>query len=376
MFRVEMLPAGHGDSLVIAYGTEAAPRYVLIDGGPFYTYNGNTLVERAALSRRVQQLITEGHPIELLVVTHVDGDHIEGIVRLLGSWPDGLKVDDVWFNAWRHLAPTEDDLLGPVQGEMLSAVIQKRGLTWNTGAGDKAVAVRPSAKFAPICLPGGLELTILSPTFETLGRLRTAWQAEVTKAGLHPGEPEAALERLKSDKRLKPDEEDDLLGEKAPDVESLAASPFDGDASEANGSSIAFIAEYKGSRCLFGADAHPDVLERSLRDLLAARGEQRLRLDALKVPHHGSKNNLSASLLSLVDCPRYLISTNGAVFHHPDQEAVARILLHGGRRPTLFFNYLSERNRMWDDTDLKDRYGYRAVYGSGDRGGLAIDLQE
>jgi hypothetical protein len=374
VFRIEMLPAGHGDSLLITYGAPPTPHLVLIDGGPYYTYNGKTISERAALTNRVRQLIDAGQSLELLVITHVDGDHIEGVVKLLGDWPSGLEIGGVWFNAWRHLAPDPGDLLGPIQGEMLSALIQRRKLAWNAEFGGKAVAMHSHEPFRPMFLSGGLQLTLLSPTPAKLADLRTTWQAEVTKAGLNPDAPDEALKRLITDRRLKPTQPEDLLGDNKPDIVQLAGASFSGDKSDANGTSIAFIAEFEGHRCLFAGDAHPTVLESSIRRLLDERHDSQLTLDAFKVPHHGSQNNLSRELLELLDCPRYLISTNGDVFHHPDQEAIARIVRYGGAHPTLYFNYRSDENKIWDEADLKANYRYEAVFGTGSGVGLALDL--
>lgn len=373
MFRIEMLPAGHGDSLLVAYGEQAAPHHMLIDGGPYYTYSGGAFVARTTLSERVQKLIEAGYPLDLLVITHIDADHIEGVMKLLANWPKNLKIEEVWFNAWRHLKQDPGDLLGPVQGEMLSALIQKRGLGWNQGLSGKAIAVMPDKTLRPIELPGGMQLTLLSPTPVELAALRRTWETELRTAGLDPDSPEAALARLKKDQRLRPDDIDDLLGERRLDVEALAEESFESDTSPANGTSIAFIAEFAGKRCLFAGDAHPTVLEASIRQWLHERSESRLRLDAFKLPHHGSKSNLSLELLELVECKRYLVSTNGRYFGHPDEEALARVVVRGGE-PVLCFNYRADKSAAWDDAGLKEDYGYQTVYGDERDGGLIVEL--
>jgi hypothetical protein len=98
---------------------------------------------------------------------------------------------------------------------------------------------------------------------------------------------------------------------------------------------------------------------------LAERNQKSLRLDAFKISHHGSKNNTSAKLLSLVDCRRFLISTNGSRHGHPDQEAIARIVYrnHQNTEPTeLYFNYRTTRNSVWDDDDLRYEWNYQVHY--------------
>ena len=123
-----------------------------------------------------------------------------------------------------------------------------------------------------------------------------------------------------------------------------------------NGTSIAVLAEFRGAAALLSADAHAPVLAGSIRSLLKKRRGERLKLDAFKVSHHASQNNLSTELLELLDCPRYLVSTNGEHFCHPDREAVARIIKYGGARPSLYFNYRSKYNDVWVRPDLQEQY--------------------
>jgi len=373
MFSIEMLPAGHGDALLVAYGDQraaASPRYVLIDGGPYYAFRNDRLLANKALSKRMERLAAQGAGLELLVNTHVDADHIEGVVKLLGNAPPGLQVGDVWFNAWRHLRPDVVDMLGPVHGEMLSALIGQKRLSWNGAFGGQRVAATEEGALPTTTLPGGLRITLLSPRPADLAAMADTWEGELRQAGLDPDAPHAALLRLRESDRLRPE---DLRGAAKPDVEALGEAPFQADESPANGSSIAFVAEFEGKRCLFAGDARPDVLEESLRRLARQWGERRLRLDALKVAHHGSGHNLTRALLEMVSCPRYLISTNGRYFGHPDPAAVARIILYSSKAPRLCFNYRTPQNAVWDDPALKADYGYDTVYPQG-RPGLVVAL--
>jgi hypothetical protein len=253
---------------------------------------------------------------------------------------------------------------------MLSALIQERNLPWNVAFDGEAVMVRPDQVLPSITLPGGLKLTLLSPTPDRLADLRKTWASSVRRSGLDPDSPDEALERLKRTP-LRPD---DLLGEPKPDVHELAAEPFHSDSSAANGSSIAFLAEFEDRRCLFAGDAHPPVLEASVRRLLNSDGGARLQLDVFKVPHHGSSHNLSPELLDMVACDQYLISTSGRYFSHPARETIARIIDRGGDNPTLCFNYRSHANEIWDDFGLKGEHGYQTRYPNGQGQALLIEL--
>jgi beta-lactamase superfamily II metal-dependent hydrolase len=192
----------------------------------------------------------------------------------------------------------------------------------------------------------------------------------VRRAGLEPGIAKAALEKLTETKRLHAL----TLGDERVNVRELARSTSDPDRALANGSSIAFLAEWEGRSVLFGADAHPDVLGAGIGRLLVERGLESLRLDAFKLPHHGSAANLTADLLRLVRCRRYLVSTNGDVFHHPDVEAIARVIVNGGDDPALLFNYRSEQTQLWDDRRMMREYGYSVEYADPTSEGLAVEI--
>jgi beta-lactamase superfamily II metal-dependent hydrolase len=159
------------------------------------------------------------------------------------------------------------------------------------------------------------------------------------------------------------------------DIDELASQPFTPDRAKPNGTSIAILAKYRGRCVLLAADAHPDRLVESLRPLAAAEG-RRLRLDALKLPHHGSEYNVSFELLDLVSCPRYLISTNGSYFDHPDAMAIARVIKHGGDHPELIFNYRSDETLRWNNSRWQQRFGYRTTYPSPTENGTqVVDLK-
>lgn len=378
--RIEMLAALHGDCLLVEYGDIRRTRRILIDSGPVGAY--------AALRGRLERLPKGDRRFELIVLSHVDTDHIEGLIKLFANprpWP--FVVKDVWFNGWRHLEQAHG-LLGGRQGEFFSALLARRldEGCWNGAFKGQAVVVRDADALPEHVLPGGLKLTLLSPTLAKLERMREAWRKDLGDA-IDPGDLEAAWALLGQQKKYLPGK--GLLGSSA-QLDALIEKQSRPDDAAANGSSIAFLAEYAGNAgmagsgnemmpggksrsCLFLADAHPDAICASVKRLLQARGLARLRVDAVKVAHHGSKANTTDELMSLIESPRFLFSTNGQQFGHPDEEAVGRVIGRSSHpSPTLYFNYLSEHNRVWQER--QEQFGYKAVFNDGSGSPMVIAL--
>src|SRR5687767_2317245 len=83
VYKIELLPAAHGDALWIEYGNSRDPVRILIDGGPAHTYERG-LRARFQRLRSLDRAAGRGDSrIDLFVVTHIDCDHIDGAVLLL-----------------------------------------------------------------------------------------------------------------------------------------------------------------------------------------------------------------------------------------------------------------------------------------------------
>lgn len=126
---------------------------------------------------------------------------------------------------------------------------------------------------------------------------------------------------------------------------------------------------------MLAADAFPTALAPALRSLACERGEEgALQVDVFKLNHHGCRANVTQDLLAAVQADYYIVSTNGAVFQHPNEEAIARVILHGGSRPKILFNYANERTQRWADSALLERYGYQVGVLSDTVGGIVLEL--
>ncbi|MEZ4685510.1 MAG: MBL fold metallo-hydrolase [Bacteroidia bacterium] len=312
------LPANSGDALVLQFkGDDGKNHFIWVDGG---------LVKSYEQTRMVMEAIT-GHDedIDLLVVTHVDQDHIGGILAFAAD-PEAPheRVKRYWFNASRNLAQffntrhhpdrelaiPQQGLRSIDQGIKLESFLQKEN-KWHS---------EPVMRFSMANLHG-LDVYVLGPDEEDLRQLAERWSDEMQDnardRSIDWGEP------------------------KRESLEALAQKPFEEDDSRPNASSIVLALEYEGFRILLPGDAHPSDLVASLGALGYSK-ESPVVLDAFKLSHHGSKASLSPELLDLIDCKNYLISTDGSRHGLPHREALARIIMHPRNRQrgtTFYFNY-------------------------------------
>ena len=90
-----MLPAASGDCIYLEFPD--SDFRMLIDGGYAKTY-------QKYLKKFLLKLAAEGKRLNLIVVTHIDDDHISGIRALLKENGDSrnpkiIEIDEIWFNS-------------------------------------------------------------------------------------------------------------------------------------------------------------------------------------------------------------------------------------------------------------------------------------
>ncbi len=335
---VELLRGAYGDALWIECARAGRPWRMVVDGGPPQA--------ASALAARLDAVPPGERVIDVVVVSHIDSDHIGGMFPLLVR--NDLVIGDVWFNGLPqlpqdHESSTRSVAEGEDLVELLTGVTSGNPLPWNRVVGGRALMTDGDRAFRELPLLDGPRITLLSPTPRRLRALRRMWKRAMTC--VHRGESEEVgpitpLEPLA-------------------DLHAVAAADTANDTSIPNGSSIAFLLEHRGASCLLAADAFPSVLEGALWALVNARGGRPLSVDAVKLPHHGSEKNVGRRLMTLVSTKHFLISTNGERFGHPDDVSLARAVTGGGRGTTLWFNYgPTAKTSRWADPDMSARYGF------------------
>src|SRR3712207_1878807 len=108
---LEVLPAREGDALLLAWGPANDRHRMLVDVGPAPAYDD--------LRPRLTELAQEG-PLDLLVMTHIDKDHIEGAILLTNDAEVDLEIGEVWFNGSGQLVPELNAVHGEIFAENLS----------------------------------------------------------------------------------------------------------------------------------------------------------------------------------------------------------------------------------------------------------------
>jgi len=353
VFSIEMLPAYEGDCLWIEYGDASRPRVILCDGGRKVAYK--------ALRPRLRRLAAEGRAIELLIVSHIDADHIEGILELLDEDEFPIQINDVWFNGYDHLRRAarmlpKSEIYGAVQAEKLTKNLRARGWPWNK-AFHGAPAARVGDEVPAIELAGGMSVRLVSPTLEALRDLIPTWEKECADAGIPPGGGRVRARRGRDGLPAGAE----IMGA-APrfDVMESAREPFVPDSSKANRSSIAVLLEYRGRRALMTGDAHADLLLSGLRAMRG--GRRKLRMDVFKLSHHGSHGTTSLELMENLDAAAIMVSTNGSRHKHPHRQSLARWLTTKSRTGVALFNYDQKEAGFWNNRELRRRYDYEVRF--------------
>ena len=315
---IKSLQANHGDDFIISFTKDKVVRNILIDGRLIFIYKN-----KSSLWSALNDLKSNGESVDLLVITHIDDDHIAGVLSMFGDPAfDAAIIKKVWFNSGSNISTmlnTDNDGKRDIplilSGMVLTSVGQ--GITLENKLKslnlDDGVVVRAGNELNLY----GAKLTILSPDEAGLRRLNENWQMEETGITLLAAGH---------------DDFSNPIGE-------LATKKFSEDDSIPNGSSIAFLFQGNGKKLLMLGDAHPSVVEASLR-MLGYSESKKLEVDAVKIAHHGSRKNTSSSLFGLIDCSNFILSTDGSKHGLPDKESLARII-HGNKtsKTNLFFNY-------------------------------------
>lgn len=303
------LPAGNGDAILIS----ADDKNILIDGGKNYKF----------IKRPLQQLKEKHQYLDLVVLTHIDDDHIKGLLGLLKDKHMRSLIKRIWFNFFPnadiYLSDNQSNQTSAKQGISFDKLVHHMQKDNNSLIYEDHISIEQFD--SPIKLFSEIEITLLSPNEKKLEKLYKEYKKELSKS---------------------------LTCGKASDysysIEELANREYKADDRVPNGSSIAFLLTYQQNlKFLLLADAHIELIVNSLKNLGYSKNNP-LKIAFVKLSHHGSKHNINQDFLDIIDTDTFIISTNGKVHKHPDKETLSKIIVHefkkdNTKKINFLFNY-------------------------------------
>jgi hypothetical protein len=366
LFSLDIRRARKGDCLLLHYGSNSDPHLIMIDGGPKQVYAPHLKPRLLEIKQERGLVDSAALPVDVLMVSHIDDDHIQGILDLTKELaiaadeqkPLFVKLRGLWHNSFDDIigkspkkltaavtaqfgaAALGDDpgvegldasaamvLASVQQGVRLRDDAKKLKIRRNPQFGEKLIMATENGK--PVDLDGGLRLTIAGPMKRELTALQKAHDAWLKK--------------------------------RAKDKTKAVPAAFT-DTSVPNLSSIVVLAEAGGKRMLLTGDARGDKILEGLElvGLLGSGSRSSMHVDVLKVPHHGSARNLETNFFKRITADHYVFSGNGE-HGNPEREAVEMLLDARGAEPfVMHFTYPLEeidvaRKADWEKEQNKER---------------------
>jgi beta-lactamase superfamily II metal-dependent hydrolase len=365
--KLTVFQSDKGDCLLV---TSKKKWRMLVDGGMGTAYRKHVAPALGALE-------SSGEKLDLVYVSHIDEDHIQGVLYLMDdlmAWrvfdyqkkkgnpkakqpkvPRPPAPAGIWHNAFRDqvgdnagaiadlLAARAQTLLGSSQAahHALAAEVQQLatsmyqalqlsrriaggqlGIPLNKEFDGKLAMIRAGLK--PL-QRGGMKIYVIGPFEEDLAILRKKWNAWAQTT-----EAKKRIAKLK----MKSEAEEQLLH--ASEVDALL-SPLFAKAGELgnrkevtpeNLASLMLYVEEGKTKVLLTGDGHASEILRGLRFHGKLQDGQGLHVDVLKVQHHGSEHNTNEEFTRTITADHYVFCGNGA-HENPDERVVQ--LFHDSR---------------------------------------------
>ncbi|MGE0598690.1 MAG: MBL fold metallo-hydrolase [Dehalococcoidia bacterium] len=375
--KLKVFRSEKGDCLLL---TSRTNRRMLIDGGMSTSYSKHVAPELGALQ-------AAGKKLDLVYVSHIDQDHISGVLQLLddeAAWrvhefqlangnpnhpapenPRPPQVGGIWHNAFHEqvgknsgaiesaLAASasllssadapELQALGAAQAELTQSIpeaikVSRRvgdrqlNIPLNKQVGGKLVTVEGVDKAVSL---GSTKLEVIGPFGADLTKLRTEWNAWLDSHGAAIAGIEARAQEdeatLGTSELAWPASHFVALGN-ALGMRSKVTTP--------NLASIMLLATEGKKRVLLTGDGHCDDIIKGLEKRGALDADGKLHVEVLKVQHHGSENNIDQGFCDAITANQYIFCGNGQ--HENPDLAVVRLIVErrlagGDTKPFRFW---------------------------------------
>jgi beta-lactamase superfamily II metal-dependent hydrolase len=285
-YEYDVLNVGDADAIIIRQYIYGIPFVILIDAG----HEGNAELIRERL------LNYYGSHINLAICTHPDSDHKDGFFSLLND--EDIQIDRLWLSDPNKILTREEkQALG--DEEEVKEAIRK---IWKKSEDDELnlieLALEKHVEVKSVIdgvSDNDLHIQIVGPTEE--------YYKEAIKNMINDNLAEIRP-REEIDEEFAPDEEEDPSPSNATSL-------------------IVLFKPGNGEKLLFTGDANTDSLEEMLYEY-----EDLRNVDLLKVPHHGSWNNLNEYIMDELSPKRSIISASGSD-RHPDNDIADYLAIYG-----------------------------------------------
>jgi len=267
---ITLAKAYHGDCIWIRYGDEI-PVNIIVDSGPASF--------SADFRGMVRKIVESDGKVDMLILTHIDDDHIKGFERYITDGNDCTVFEKVMFNAGISIS---NGMHSPYSAANLINELKAKSVT----------VVSPAYKGYQEQIGKG-KLTLLTPVKAATELVLDLIERE-TGETLHSG------------------------GTSYEDLKTIIKNDiYKKDESRTNGASIAFVLTYKNRHFAFLGDAHCEDVTEGIQHFFNS-----CDMDLIKLSHHGSPHNITKQFLRTVGGDRFLLSTNKPI----DKKTIARIV--------------------------------------------------
>lgn len=282
----DFLPVS-GEAILIT--TDGA--VILLDSGQSHPFKGNNARQfKKSLYYKEKRKMPA---IDILIITHIDYDHINGAIGLLCDNRFSKNIKQIWFNEpdSAHLFKYNSNKVSIGHGIKLKELIDQTETQhiYNISTFPEHNRLFQSKIENTIDNVG---FTLLAPSKGSIDNLYKKWD-------------ETLYERNKETKKVA----SISPKESGVDCSKLNTQRVNLDDKIPNGSSIAFILHYKKLNFLLLGDAHITIVCDTLKSLGYSE-KNPLCTSFVKLSHHGSFRNLNREFLQLVVTNKYVICRN------------------------------------------------------------------
>lgn len=320
MLTVEYVPMNFYDAIFIRFtDVEGNVHNIIVDGGEFkqrkYCY-----VDR--IKEKLDDIFKRGESIDLWIVTHIDNDHIGGLYHFINDndffETNCCKLKEVWMNYGGK---------GDYEVHRTGTIGYHDGKELRDLLNEKHVCVKQGVLAGYTVTLFDAIITVVAPDESAMKGYIEWWNKKEFKNAVQTADGLIKGGEWDYDKKFK----------------DFNLEQYDEDSEVKNNSSIAFVLSYHDHHLLFAADSCSSILMNGLKNTFMKK-DGSMKFDLMHIPHHGSSRNTSTSFLSNIDCPKYVITGDGANrYQLPDKETIARLISANPSGCELHFTQMNSK---------------------------------